>query len=234
MVKAVFFDWFNTLAYYNPPREKLQSQALQQFGIEASPETILPALLKADRYFFEENVNSPISKRNPEEQVEVYARYEGMILTEAGVSFEQDLLLKIMKTTQQLYKGITFVLFDDVISTLRIMKERGLILGLLTNLDKDMNPICHELGLEPYLDLVVTSGEVGADKPNPPIFLTALERAGVSAPEAVHVGDQYAIDVKGARGVGITPILLDRHNLYNEVNDCHRIQCLSELVEYLQ
>ena len=80
-----------------------------------------------------------------------------------------------MKRVQQLLTGITFVLFDDVLLVLKTLKERKLILGLLTNLDKDMNPICRELGLEPYLDLVVTSREVGVDKPEPPLILAVLQ-----------------------------------------------------------
>ena len=96
-----------------------------------------------------------------------------------------------------------------------------------------MNPICRELGLEPYLDFVVTSGEVGADKPEPLIFLTALQRAGVDASQAVHVGDQYNLDVLGARGVGITPILIDRYDLSPQVSDCLRIHRLTELAERL-
>ena len=55
------------------------------------------------------------------------------------------------------------------------------------HIDRDMIPICHKLGLEPYLDFVVTSAEAGADKPGPAIFLTALQKAGVDAEEAVHV-----------------------------------------------
>ena len=38
----------------------------------------------------------------------------------------------------------------------------------------------------------------------------ALAAAGVSAEEAVHVGDTYGADIVGAQGVGIRPILLDR------------------------
>ncbi|MEK0338355.1 MAG: HAD-IA family hydrolase, partial [Nitrosopumilus sp.] len=76
-------------------------------------------------------------------------------------------------------------------------------------------------------------GEVGTDKPEPPIFLAALQRAGVNASEAVHVGDQYKLDVIGARGVGITPVLIDRYDLYPEVSDCPRIHRLTELAEYL-
>lgn len=234
MIKAVFFDWFNTLARYEPPREELHSQALHEFGIEVSPQQIMPGLLIADRDLFEENIRSPVQKRNPEEQARVFSRYQNTVLTEAGVKVDQGLLAKIMKRMQQLFVGITFTLFDDVLSTLKALKEQGFTLGLLTNYDKDMNSICHELGLEPYLDFVVTSGEVGADKPNPPIFLAALQRAGVNAAEAVHVGDQYKVDVVGARGVGIAPILIDRYDSYSEVSDCPRICRLAELAGYLQ
>jgi putative hydrolase of the HAD superfamily len=97
-----------------------------------------------------------------------------------------------------------------------------------------MKPVCRELGLEPYINFIVTSGDVGVDKPKPPIFLAALERAGVNASEAVHVGDQYKLDIIGARGVGITPILIDRYDLYSEVSDCPRIHSLTELTGYLQ
>ena len=56
MTKAVFFDWFNTLARYEPPREELYSQALREFGIEVPPEKILPGLLAADSYFSERHI----------------------------------------------------------------------------------------------------------------------------------------------------------------------------------
>ena len=235
MIKAVFFDWFNTLAHYNPPREELQSQALREFGIDVSPQKIMPGLLIADRDYLEENAISPIRQRSPEEQVKIYTRYQQVVLTEAGIdiSGEPALFMKIMKRAQQLSEGMHFILFDDVLSTLKALKEQNLTLALLTNLDRDMKPICNELGLEPYINSIVTSGEVGADKPKPPIFLTALQRAGVKASEAVHVGDQYKMDVLGARGVGINPILIDRYDFYSEVNDCPRIRSLTELTDYL-
>ncbi len=232
-IKVVFFDWFNTLARYEPPREELHSQVFREFGIEISPSELMPGLLRADKYFFEENAISPVEKRSPEEKAEVYIRYNNKILTEAGVEVTKELLLKIMKRGRQLFEKMTFVLFDDVLSTVIQLKERNFILGLLTNATKDMISIYHKLGLEPYLDFVVTSDEVGSDKPQPPIFLAALERAGVSASQAVYIGDQYKLDVVGARGVGITPILIDRYNLYPEVSDCPRINSLTEVVNYL-
>jgi putative hydrolase of the HAD superfamily len=235
LIKAVFFDWFNTLARYEPPREELQSQALQEFGIHLSPQEIMPGLVAADRVLFEENAVSPVRKRSPEEQAKIYTRYQETILSKAGVNIsgEPATLIKIINRAQELSQGMSFVLFNDVLSTLKTLKERNLALGLLTNFDGEMKPICQQLGLEPYIEFTITSGEVGTDKPSPPIFLAALEQTGINAAETVHVGDQYKSDVIGARGVGINPILIDRYDSYPEVNDCPRIRSLTELTAYL-
>jgi YjjG family noncanonical pyrimidine nucleotidase len=60
--------------------------------------------------------------------------------------------------------------------------------------------------LAPYVDALVVSGEVGISKPDPGIFHIALERLGVSAGEAVMVGDSWAADIVGARRAGIRAI----------------------------
>jgi FMN phosphatase YigB (HAD superfamily) len=74
---------------------------------------------------------------------------------------------------------------------------------------------------------------VGSDKPHPPIFHTALKRAGVPPSEALHVGDQYRIDVVGAQGVGIQALLLDREDFYPQISDCPHIRSLSQVADYL-
>ena len=166
--------------------------------------------------------------------MDVYLCYPRGILDEAGVECAPELIWKVLTIVfDQFKKGSTFVLFDDVLTIFTALKQRKLILGLLTNASKDAISRYNYLGLEPHLDLVVTPEEVGANKPDPAIFQAALDRVGVKAAEAVHVGDQYELDIVGARGVGISPILIDRFDLYPEVTDCLRIKSLSELPEYL-
>ncbi len=233
MIRAVFFDWFNTLAHFEPPRAELYSRAFQQFGIELTPKVIMRGILTADRYCFEENARSPVEKRSAEEQAEVYSYYPKAILAEAGVKVAEELPLKILQIVRQQFKDDAVILFDDVLSTLKTLKKRWLILGLITNATRDKLALHRKLGLERYLDFVVTSQEAGADKPEPPIFLAALDRARVKAFEALHVGDQYQLDVVGARRAGINPILIDRCDLYPEVSNCPRIRSLTELTQYL-
>jgi FMN phosphatase YigB (HAD superfamily) len=55
----------------------------------------------------------------------------------------------------------------------------------------------------------------------------------VDASEAIHVGDQYHSDIVGAKGVGISPLLLDRDGFWESINDCPRIRSLSEIVNYV-
>lgn len=50
---------------------------------------------------------------------------------------------------------------------------------------------------------VIASTDVGTCKPDHQIFTEAVRRAGVSAPEVLHVGDSWAWDVEGARGCGM-------------------------------
>ena len=233
MIKAIFFDWFNTLAHYQPPREELESQALKELGFAVSPKALSPGVYLADKYLYEENGRIPIRQRNREEQNKLYTRFHRIILKEAGISADDDTVAKLLFRMLELNNKMTFVLFDDVSATLKGLKEKKLKLGLLTNLQTEVDSMCRNLGIADFLDFTVTSAEVGADKPQPPIFLKALELARVQAGEAIHVGDQYQNDVLGARGVGISPILLDRADYYADVTDCPRIRSLTEVSKYL-
>jgi putative hydrolase of the HAD superfamily len=65
-------------------------------------------------------------------------------------------------------------------------------------------------GLEPFVDMLITSEEVGAIKPDPAIFKSALQRIGCSAQEAVMLGDAWLADIIGAQRAGIRAVWLNR------------------------
>jgi len=225
VIKAVFFDWMNTLAHPEPDRHEYYCQVARELGIELSPQKVMRGIYIADN-----QVPAGIPPRWSEEKdQEPFIRFQEIILAEAGVKLPRDMVLKLLKRFKQLVEGATWVLYDDVLPTAKALKQRGLILGLISNFYLGRAGG----GLDPYLDFVVTAKEAGAGKPKPPIFRLALERAGVNASEAVYVGDQYETDVVGARGVGIAPLLIDRYDLMPEVSDCPRIRSLAEVAQYL-
>ncbi len=235
MIKAVFFDWFNTLAKYSPPREEIQSRLLGEFGYDVPPGKLVPALLSADKELYDRHAENPVTDASPEERLKIYLKHQTTILSEVGIdiSADPDELNKIFNRAQEMAKDIHFVLYEDVIPTLKNIRTRGLKTGILTNFDSDMRSVCKGLDIESYIDYIITSGEAGANKPQPQIFRYALNIAGVDAGEAIHVGDQYKIDITGAKGAGISPILLDRFNFYPDVDDCPVIHELTEVINYL-
>jgi len=65
-------------------------------------------------------------------------------------------------------------------------------------------------GFAPHVTSLVTSEEVGASKPDPRIFRTALERVDCAPEDAVMIGDSLVHDVEGALEAGIEPFWFDR------------------------
>jgi putative hydrolase of the HAD superfamily len=98
----------------------------------------------------------------------------------------------------------------DVIPTLTKLRDRGYKLGIVSNtcipgfvLDRHLD--LHQL--REFFPVRIYSSEFGVPKPNPRIFHEALGAVGVSASEAIFVGDRVKTDIAGARGVGMRTVL---------------------------
>ncbi len=231
MIKAVFFDLYHTLVRYEPPQEELEAKVLKDFGIDVSPEVFRRPFIKADEFIYQEIARRPLSQRSQEEKMALYAQYQGIVLKEAGIEASEKLVLGLLGKMQQF--KMKLVLFDDVAPSLNDLKGMGLILGLISNVEKDMTTTLDELRLPSWLDIVVTSQDSGFNKPQPEIFQEALKQAGVQPSEAVYVGDQYQVDCIGANRAGMKGVLLDRHGYFEEITDCPRIRSLTEVAEHL-
>ena len=82
-------------------------------------------------------------------------------------------------------------------------------------------------------ETVVDSHVVGVEKPDPRIFGIALDRMQAGPDHAVYLGDVPSVDVAGATASGIRPILLDRHDLYPDV-EAPRLRSIRELPDWLE
>jgi len=232
VIKAVFFDFYNTLGRFDPAREELQAVACCDFGIHVTPDGITLGYAIADAYMAREVAKLPLRKRDSQGIKDFFAQYQALILQGAGVNASLETALKVSVRLREL--SYDFALYEDVTPTLDTLQRQGFKLGLLSNNEGDINKLCERIGLSPYLDFALNSEESGLAKPHPSIFLEALNKARVEPDEALHVGDQYESDVKGALGVGIHPVLLDRDGLKPAIQDCPTIRSLPELLDLLE
>lgn len=103
--------------------------------------------------------------------------------------------------------------FPDAQAVLEAVRAAGLYTGLITNASSPMwmrDRELEALGLLHLLDVRVTAGDVGHLKPHPRPFQAVAEQLGVSADEAVFVGDRLQEDILGAQGAGMRAIWVRR------------------------
>lgn len=125
-------------------------------------------------------------------------------------------------------------LFPGTIETLDELKYEGYNMHIITNGFKEVQFIkLEEAKLNRYFDLVLCSEEVGYNKPSRNIFNHALTHTGATAAESVMIGDDYEIDILGARNCGMHGVLFDPTNTKSHLEREHRICQLKELPEKL-
>jgi putative hydrolase of the HAD superfamily len=66
--------------------------------------------------------------------------------------------------------------------------------------------------LIPYIDLIVTSEEIGVTKPDPKIYQAALKRWNIGPQETVMIGDSWENDVLCPHSLGMRTIWFNRRN----------------------
>jgi putative hydrolase of the HAD superfamily len=108
---------------------------------------------------------------------------------------------------------------DEVLAEL---KQRGYKLGLITNTvtsrEEHVRIALRRIDCEKYFDIIVTSVDIGCNKPDKKIFLTALKMLGVKPEEAVMVGNRITADIVGGNRIGMKTILYKWNERYlNEI-----------------
>ena len=95
--------------------------------------------------------------------------------------------------------------YDDVHEGLARLRGRAK-LGTVSNGNADLRAI----GMDHHFAVSLAAHEHGSAKPDPAIFLAACARLGVAPADAVYVGDDVLLDVRGAQQAGLRAVWLNR------------------------
>ncbi len=195
MLKAVLVDLGETLVGFRPRTYELIANELKESGYDVPPIRVYRTMMRlmGSYNYPDDDGNSPFDLKE--------------FLFELGIV--SDSLFK--RINEVVRYGDTHFLYDDAIPFLEGVRSLGLRTVLVSNATPRAKKIVEEYNLSSYLDYTLFSCDVGLVKPNPRIFSLAVGKTGSPA---VHVGDIYEIDVVGAKRAFVTPILLDRFNLY--------------------
>ena len=122
---------------------------------------------------------------------------------------------KLSLTCEELF-WTTFLgkikLFPGVLECLQMLKDHKIKILVLTDLTAQIQlRKLIQLGIDKCIDWVVSSEEVGAEKPDMRMFILALAKLKVTPNEVVMIGDNFEKDCLGAKAAGIQQIIWKRH-----------------------
>lgn len=147
---------------------------------------------------------------------------------EAGLSREETALLEAHVAEEM---G-SMCLFPEAPRTLQTLRAHGVKIGVVSNLAQPYGPPL--LDLLPFApDACAFSYEIGARKPEAPIYRYAWEGLGCAPGELLMVGDSLQNDYQAPRALGLHALWLDRKAGSLESENGHVVHTLQGILGYL-
>ncbi len=202
-LRAVFLDVGNTLLRENPSRFAIYAEAAQRRGIAIDPQTMRAHMARAHREL-PRTIGGAYRYSDP-----WFLAFIQRIFHEALGLAPQTVEEIAAELFARFESPLTFHLFPGAEELLAGARQRGLVVGLISNWSARLPRLLSALGWDQHLDFVLCSALVGLEKPDPEIFRAALARAAVDPDEALHAGDDWMDDIEGALGAGIDAVLVD-------------------------
>ena len=197
-VRGVLFDWGDTL--FSPPDAgQVIVKAAEERGMRIDPKT---ARALWDELWAAGKTSEELAKGR-----------------DLSMDAHREVWTALFKRANVAVPGVASALYDRVMDprawipypdtepTLRALRGRGVRIGIVSNVPQDLRPIFAAHGLADLVDAFTHSFEVGAEKPDPAIFLRACEALGTRPAETLMVGDHPVADA-GAINAGLQFYLL--------------------------
>lgn len=207
-IKAVCFDYGNTLIEFGPRQVRRQNEAILNtltalFGHcdTEKLKTIRDRQIVAPYHNnYKENLPPELGREVIRELYDLEAEdHQLNAITQARYeTFVEDIVLK-----------------DGVMDLLVRLRKRYR-LGFLSNYpcSRSIRDSLTKIGLDGMFDAVVVSGDVGLVKPHPKPYKALLSQLDLPPEACVYVGDNWLADIQGAKGQGMFAIHTTQYVAY--------------------
>jgi putative hydrolase of the HAD superfamily len=233
-IKAVFFDLDGTLRHSVPAGGDVFTDYIQTLGMRINDEDRIRAMRWEHLYWASSADLRDDLMAHSADTENFWIEYSRRRLIALGISpaIAGEYAARVSAHMGAEYKPESIVP-DEVRNSLAQLKQKGYRMAVLSNRDRPFLETLETHAIHEFFEFSLAGGEVNSYKPEPGLFEHALQRTGLSAQEAVYVGDNYFADVVGARRAGLTPILFDPDEIFPEA-DCIVIKSFDELISSIK
>ena len=229
--KAVFFDFDGTIRIPTPSPTDAFVQFARSLNISISSTAEKRVKIWAQHYWGQdERVKEDMERFDIDG---FWINYSRHLLEKVDVTEDLVCRSKLVREWFGNEYAPSVALAKSIRETLTELKNKGYVLGIISNRSDPLDDAVVELGLEGFFDITLVAGEIGCWKPNPKIFSHAISHFNNLKPEqCVYIGDNYYADGHGAAGAGLFPVIFDPEHLYH-APQFKRISQHDELLQWL-
>jgi HAD superfamily hydrolase (TIGR01549 family) len=229
-VQAIFFDFDGTLVFHEPDSFDVISAFCAEIGQPLSSQAKRQGRRTRHEYFVDPIIRDQLDTLSPDEFWQHFNRH---LLRALDIEGDLDRLAEQVTSRFENIQ-LAYTCPPAGCHTLAELRARGYQLGLITNRENvdRFYELLDQMDIRCYFEMILASGEVGISKPQPGIFITALDRIGARAEHSLYIGDNYWADVVGARRASVTPILFDPHHIFPKA-DCLILERIDDLLAWL-
>lgn len=235
-IRTVFFDAGFTLLTTSTSTPEICQQVCQHLNLHIHLETLQERMSEAEDYYLRHMRLNRHTWSSEPAIAEFWTGYYMNILRPFVEEHDEQRLYQLARAiNEEFTKHTSWRIYDDVLPTLKALKQQGYTLGIISDWGLALGPILSRHKLTHYFDCLLISAVTRHSKPSPALYELALQRTNSIGDYTLHIGDSYIHDVLGARAVGITPVLLDRPRRLSAENvDCLLVHSLYELLDLLE
>jgi len=188
---AITVDAMGTLVELDEPAPRLQ-RSLAEHGVERKLDDVAAAFHAEVVYYLPRTLEG----RDEESLADLGRRCAAVFLEHARAELDP------AEFAPAFLAGVVFRPLAGAAVALERLRQAGLVLACVSNWDISLTDHLERAGLAGHFSEIVSSAEAGSAKPDPKVFLVALERLGVPPDRALHIGDGVG-DEQGAAGAGL-------------------------------
>lgn len=165
-------------------------------------------------------------------------RFRQLLASAAGTDERRlDVLDELSWTYRRAYE-LSWRMVPGALELMAAVKAAGWAVAIVTNnVVREQQLKVERGGLVPFVDVLVTSEEFGASKPDPGIMHHAIERVGSSHARAVVFGDSLTTDIAGARAAGIPAVWFNRGRMPSPdplLRELHSLEPVADAMQVLE
>jgi putative hydrolase of the HAD superfamily len=222
MIRAVLFDLYDTLLYLN---SSMVTETRRQLAVRAGVDPDAWGALWRDNV-----LDRMLGKLGGlEDEIRTMLRQLG--------ADPSAVLVKELAETETAGWVNAVTLYAETVPTLTALRERGLLLGLISNCSAQAGAVLERIGLAQYFQSIVLSCDVGVAKPDPAIFEHACGRLRVMPRESMFVADGAFTELDAARSLGMVAVKIEQAHQSGDYGTStsfdHRVERLTEVLDLL-